>query len=90
MCIRDSFRETFRNFKDVSGIHYTIQRAIYNVYSTSDDRIWVGTVSDLCYFDSKDTDLILSGKKNVNHMFIQDIYWGISNPTVYCVFEDSF
>lgn len=23
-------------------------------------------------------------------MFIQDIYWGISNPTVYCVFEDSF
>ena len=86
----DPFRETFRNFKDVSGIHYTIQRAIYNVYSTSDDRIWVGTVSDLCYFDSKDTDLILSGKKNVNHMFIQDIYWGISNPTVYCVFEDSF
>ena len=27
------------------GIHYTIQRAIYNVYGTSDDRIWVGTVS---------------------------------------------
>lgn len=59
----DPFRETFRNFKDVSGIRYTMQGAVYNVYSTSDDRIWVGTVSDLCYFDSKDTDLILSGKR---------------------------
>lgn len=86
----DPFREIFRNFKDINGMHHTMQGVVNCVYKTSDGQIWVGTISDLCYFDSKDTDLILSGKKNINHMFIQDIYWGISNPTVYSIFEDSF
>ena len=86
----EPIRETFRNFKDVNGIHNTIKGTVNCVYKTGDGRIWAGTVSDLCYFDSKDIDLILSGKKDIHHMFIQDIYWGISNPTVYSIFEDSF
>ena len=86
----DPIRETFRNFKDISGMHYTMQGAANNIYKTSDGRIWVGTFSDLCYFDSKDTDRLLSGEKDVNHMFIQDIYWGIANPSVLCIFEDAF
>lgn len=86
----DPVTETFRNFRDVPGIHYSIQSMILCVNSTSDGRIWAGTWSDLCYFDIKDTDKILSGKMNVHHMFIQDLHWGISNPTVYDVYEDSF
>lgn len=86
----DPVTETFRNFQDVSGLHHTIQEQVNCVTLTSDGRIWAGTNSDLCYFDIKDTDKILSGEKDVNHMFIQDIYWGIANPTVYSVYEDSF
>lgn len=86
----DPFRKTFRNFRNMEGLHKSIKGTVFSVYQTHDERIWVGTLSDLCYFDAKDADEILSGKKDVNHMFIQDIYWGISNPTVFCVLEDSF
>lgn len=86
----DPVTETFRNFCDVKGLHPTIQHAILCINITSDGRIWAGTQSDLCYFDVKNTDKILSGGMGVKHMYIQDLYWGISNPTVYCVFEDSF
>lgn len=86
----DQSTEIFRNFKETKGLHSTIQESTYCVYQTKGGRIWVGTISDLCYFDEKDTDKILSGEKDVDHMFIQDINWGISNPTVLCLHEDSF
>lgn len=86
----DPVTETFRNFRDVIGLHHTIQERVNCVRQSGDGKIWVGTDSDLCYFDIKDTDKILSGKKEIHHMFIQDIYWGIANPSVFCVYEDSF
>lgn len=86
----DTSTEIFRNFADINGIYPSIRKTVLCVHQSSDGRIWAGTTSDLCYFDVKDVDKILSGKKDVNHMFIQDINWGISNPTVLCIYEDFF
>lgn len=90
LSIFDTSTETFKNFADINGIHPSIKGYALYVHQSSDGRVWVGTTSDLCYFDVKDTDKILSGEKDVNYMFIQDIDWGISNPSVLCVYEDSF
>lgn len=90
LSLLDPVTETFHNFRDVADIHPTIRQNIVCVNQTADGRIWVGTTSDLCYFHIKDSDRILSGEMNVDHMYIQDVYEGISNPTVHCVFEDSF
>lgn len=86
----DPVREIFRNFCEIEGGHQSIKEGVFYVSRSGDGRVWVGTLSDLCYFDAADTDVILSGEKDVNQMFIQDLYWGISNPTVYCILEDSF
>ncbi|GAT63628.1 two component regulator propeller [Paludibacter jiangxiensis] len=80
----------FRNFKDAGGIHSTIKKDVLCISKTSDNRIWIGTTSDLCYFNRRDIEEILRGKKDVNFMYIQDIFWGISNPSVMRVYEDSF
>lgn len=90
LAIFDPVREIFRNFREIERIHPSIKDGVLYVSRSGDGRMWVGTLSDLCYFDAADTDIILSGDKDVNHMFIQDLYWGISNPTVYCILEDSF
>lgn len=90
MSLFNPTKETFRNFADVPGLHYTIQQRTGCVSQSGDSRVWVGTRSDLCYFHREDVDEILSGKKNVSHMYIQDIQWGITNPSVLCVFEDFF
>jgi signal transduction histidine kinase/ligand-binding sensor domain-containing protein len=80
----------FRNFKNARGIHSSMQNNILCISKTSDNRIWVGTTSDLCYFNRRDVEEILQGKKDVNFMYIQDIFWGVSNPSVTRVYEDSF
>lgn len=90
LSLLDISTETFRNFRDIDGLYPSIQKAVICVYKANNDRIWVGTSSDLCYFEAKDVDKILSREQDVNHMFIQDINWGIANPTVLCVHEDSF
>lgn len=86
----DPVTETFRNFRDVGVIHHSIKGTVFYVTQTKDGHIWAGTWSDLCYFSIKDIDKILSGKMDIQHMYIQDLHWGISNPSVYCIYEDSF
>ncbi|MCD8167264.1 MAG: hypothetical protein LUE93_14845, partial [Bacteroides sp.] len=72
----DPVTETFRNFRDVAGIHHSIKGVVFCVSQSGDGRIWAGTWSDLCYFDIKYTDKILSGQMDVSHMYIQDLHWG--------------
>lgn len=86
----DPIKETFRNFRDVNGIHHKLKERVHCIKQTTDNRIWIGTNSDLCYFETSDINKILAGQKEVNYMYIRDIYWGISNPSVYCIYEDSF
>ncbi|MDL2212624.1 response regulator [Bacteroides sp. OttesenSCG-928-N06] len=90
LSLLDPSTETFRNFADTDGLHPSIRSTVLCVYQSGDGRIWAGTSSDLCYFDIKDADKILSGEKDVNHTFIQDINWGITNPTVLRIHEDFF
>lgn len=90
LSILEPSTDTFRNFKDAKGLHHSVVETVNSIHQTSDGRIWAGTYCDLCYFDVKDIEKIFSGEKDVNHMFIQDLHWGISNPSVYCVFEDSY
>lgn len=82
--------EKFQNFRDIGDIHPTIKKRVLHVFQDKNGRVWAGTESDLCYFDIHDFEEIVAEKKDVNHMFIQDIYQGISNPTVLVVFEDAF
>lgn len=80
----------FINLIDVPSVHHTIKNRIVDVYVDKYGRLWAGTTSDLCYFSIVDFPDIAAGKKDVNHMFIMNIFQGISNPTVLKILEDSF
>jgi signal transduction histidine kinase/ligand-binding sensor domain-containing protein/DNA-binding response OmpR family regulator len=80
----------FINLKDITSIYQSIRNRVVDVYVDKQGRLWAGTTSDLCYFEIDDFPEIAAGKKDVNHMFIKNIYQGIANPTVLAIFEDSF
>jgi len=81
---------TFLNFENIKNIHPTIAEQVNYITRSDRERIWVGTLSDLCYFDIKDLEKIVAGEKDVYHMRIQDIKRAVSNPTVHCIYKDSF
>ena len=90
LSLLDPMTGTVRHFGDVPGIYPKMGREILCVYSDCEGRIWAGSRENLCYFSSKDVDKILSGEMDVKHMYVQDLLTGVTNPSVYCVFEDSF
>jgi len=81
----------FRNFNTLKNAPVTISSQSINcIQETKDGTIWVGTVSDLCYFKADDLDELFDGRVKIHSTHIKDTNTGLSNPSVYSVFQDSF
>lgn len=86
----DPLSGTFHNFREILGIHSSITNTINTINQSTDGRIWVGTVSDICIFDPNEIDRIFSGTVVVESTPIKNIHTGLSNPTILSIFRDSF
>lgn len=90
LSIMDLRRRTFVNFRDIPGMYGLMKDNINAIHKSREGRYWIGTISDLCYFDADELPAILAGEDTVKHMFIRDFQYGISNPTVNAIAEDNF